>query len=378
VESRRSGGVFGAIGSLLHAAGAATFTPYRWLDPAARLAEIGDAALMLAVLANEISVATLVRRATLITWESLRPRECSESATVADPPVERRIAIVVDGLDSSSGSPGAMSKLDLESHGYDRADIIRFSYAGGRVAGDVPADSNSALGLIQSTSYDGDDTRGSVAENVADLAAMLRDVSAAFPGMTIDIYGHSLGGVITRLAVAEVADDVDVGVAITIGAPNQGAPLAELLQAAKLFTPVTVAASVAEVVAPDSALAADVVDDLSPSGYAGRTSDVPFPEGVHAVSIGGSGDVVVPGTVTGASGAENVLIDVPLGPHVHSDLPGMDEVDREVSLALAGLPSACRARWIRFVASARSFGVEEIERSGAALLAAGAIYTTFG
>jgi len=376
--NRRTGGVLGFIGGLIQAAGSATFTPLRWLDPEARLMEVVDTALMLAVLADEIRIETLVLRSSLIAWEALRPRECTEAGAKVGPPLERRIAIVVDGLNSSSDSEGAMSKLDLESHGYDRADIIRFSYSGGRVADGSAAEAAGGLGLIQSTTYDANDTRGSVAGNVDDLEAMLRDASAAFPGVPIDVYGHSLGGLITRLAVVGVADDVDVGVVVTLGAPNHGVPLSEILQASKLVTPIAVIASAAEVVAPNSVLAADVIDDLSPSGYAGRRSEIPFPDGVHAVSIGASGDLVVPGSVTDANGAENVLIDVPFGLEVHSDLPGMDEVDREVSLALADLPAACRARWDRLAAGAKALAVEEFERSGAALVAVGAIVTTGG
>ena len=377
-EAHRGGGLWRAVKDAAGSVVTVVDKTLSAVDVQAILTELADTALMLAVLADEIRIETLVRRASLVVWEAARPRECTKSGVHVDPPPERRIAVVVDGLDSSSSSPGSMSKLDLESHGYAGPDIIRFSYSGGRVADPAAAATDDALGMIPSSQYDAVETRANVAGNVDDLAEMLRYTAAAFPGIPIDVYGHSLGGMITRLAVAGVADEVNVGVVVTIAAPNHGVPLAEMMQAVKLFTPVSIAAAFSEVVAPDSLVVADVIDDLSPSGYAGRHSGVPFPDGIRAVSIGASGDLIVPGSATSANGAENVIIDVPVGPGVHGDLPGLDQVDREVSLALADLPSACSRFLGRLSAGAKSLAVEEFERFGAALITSGAIMSTLG
>jgi len=382
VERNRSGGSrFGVLGGLVRRVGSVASTTARWIDAPSILSGLIDSALMLAVLADELDWDTMVQRWALIVYEAVRPRECTESRAVVGPPPERRIAIVVDGLNSSSATAGAMAQLDLGSHGYDRADIIRFSYAGGRVPDGSDPNIDGAVGEITSSTYTEADTRGSVADNVDDLVALLREVSALNPGVTIDVYGHSLGGLLTRLAVAEVAGKgvgVRIGVALTIAAPNHGVPLSEVFQAVELSTSVTVIVGTAERVAPDSLIAADAIDDLSPSGYAGKTSEVAFPQGVHAVSIGASGDVVVPGSTTSAKGAENVMIDVPIGSHVHGDMPGYEEVDREVSLALAGLPAACVGRFKRLVAGVRAFGVEHLERAWAGLVAGGVIVSTIG
>ncbi len=378
---RSGGGRFGVLAGLVRTAGSFAWSPLRWIDAPAVLSGLIDSAWMLVVLADELNWDTLVRRSALIVYEAVRPRECTESGVVVGSPPERRIAIVVDGLNSSSATEGAMAQLDLGSHGYDRADIIRFSYAGGRVPDGSDPNIGGAAGEITSSTYTKADTRGSVADNVDDLAALLREVSALNPGVTIDVYGHSLGGLLTRLAVAEVVGKgggVRIGVALTIAAPNHGVPISEVFQAAEMSTTVTAIVSTVEVVAPDSMIAADAIDDLSPSGYAGTTSDVAFPQGVHAVSIGASGDLVVPGSTTAAKGAENVVIDVPVGLHVHGDMPGYDEVDREVSLALADLPSACVGRFKRLVTGAKAFGVEQLERAGAGLVAGGVIISTIG
>jgi len=379
--ARGGGGVFSSVGSFVHKAGSVAWTPVRWVDAPSVILGLVDTALMLVVLGDELRLQTLVERSALIVFEAVRPHECTESGVSVDPPPERRIAIVVDGLNSSSKSAGAMAQLDLVSHGYDRVDIIRFSYAGGRVPNSPGTNIGNAGGGITSSTYTKADTRGSVAENVEDLVALLKEVSDLNPGVTIDVYGHSLGGLLTRMAVADVVGSgrgVKIGVALTIAAPNHGAPLSEIFQAAKMTTTGSVISSTAEVVLPDSLVAADAIDDLSPSGYAGRNRSVPFPKGVHAVSIGASGDVVVPGSTTSAKGAENVMLDVPIGLGVHGDLPGFDEVDREVALALQDMPAACVGKMKRLVTGAKALGVEQMERSAAALLAGAALYSTFG
>ncbi len=382
LDASRSGrGLLDLVGGLRRAISSVPFTPFRWLDPASRLSELADMVTMVGVLAFEVSPQVLMARSWMIIYRAFDDRECTADSVEVDPPPERRIAVLVDGLDSSSSRPGAMAKLDLGSHGYDPNDVVRFSYNGGSVEPEPSAGPPGWAADLTTSTYSASDTRGSVADNVDDLEALLTEIASANPGVRVDVYGHSLGGLLTRLAVARVAGvggSVDVGVAVTFGAPNGGAPLAEVVQAFEMTAPGIVMSSVVDVVAPDSLAAAVAIDDLSPGGYAAAKRFVGFPPGVQAVSIGGRGDLLVPGSTTAAMGASNVLIGDSVGLGVHGDLPGMPEADREVALALGGLPPACESTWNRLIDGSVSFGVEILERSAAVGFVVVAIETGTG
>ena len=266
------------------------------------------------------------------------PEECTAAAAAAAlpaRPARRRIAIVIDGLDSSSDS-SAMAALDLAGLGYDPADIGRVSYAGGLVpgsGGDWP---------VETSDYDGSATRGDVEPQIAQVADTLRAIAAANPGVPIDVFGHSLGGLIARHAIAATADEVSYGVAITLAAPHGGTPLADLVEALEVTTAGSYAADLVDDIGwHDMVLIAPAIEDLSATGFAGDTSDVAFPDSVHAVTIGSRSDVVVPANHADAPGARHVVVGGldPLG--AHGDIAGLAEVEREVRLALAGLPPAC-------------------------------------
>ncbi len=368
MEAQDNGWGFGKfLGGLRDAVSSVIETPLREIHPISMLTELTDMALGVAILAMEVRPEMIMARSALIVYNAVVDRQCTKGSVSVPVPSERRIAVVVDGLNSSSSSSGAMARLDLGSHGYASSDIVRFSYQGGRV--DVlPGDEDGWLSGIAATTYSDADTRSSVEDNVLDLENLLQQVAAINPGVKVDVYGHSLGGLLTRLAVAAVGGEggsVDIGVAVTFGAPNHGAPLAEVVQSFRLTAPGSLLAEATGVASPDSLLVSDAIDDLSPSGLAGRTRDVAFPPGVHAVSIGGRGDLVVPATTTSAMGARNVIIGDSIGLHVHSDLPGMVEADREVSLALGGLPPACESKWNRLIDGAVSFSIENLERAAA-------------
>ena len=66
---------------------------------------------------------------------------------------------------------------------------------------------------------------------------MLRQIRAANPDAEIDLYGHSLGGVLARLAAAETEPEVDLSVVMTFASPHAGAPLASVVDAALSTTP---------------------------------------------------------------------------------------------------------------------------------------------
>ena len=265
------------------------------------------------------------------------PEPCTSGTVAAavDRPGDRRIAVLVDGLDSTSETPGALGRLDLDALGYAPGDIVRHSYAGGL----VPDASNGWP--VPRTDYAASETRADVEPQIAGLASTLHSIATANPGVTIDLYGHSLGGLIVRHAAVAVDGAVPLGVAVTFAAPHSGAPLAEFVEALELTTPGSVASILAEQVWSDMALVAPAIEDLSESGFAGDTQAVAFPESVHAVTIGARADIVVPASEANAPGARHVVVGGmnPVG--AHTEFVGSEAVAEEVRLALAGLPPRC-------------------------------------
>ena len=91
-------------------------------------------------------------------------------------------------------------------------------------------------------------------------------------------------------------------------------------------------------------------------GQLSETSDVvaelgrPVPHGVRLLSIGASGDLIVPAGRTTVPGATNVIVHVG-GLHAHDQLPGLASVTREIGLAQAGLGPTC-VPWSRAVSDA--------------------------
>ncbi len=374
-----AGGRFGMINGVRRAINSIPFQPWLRFDPEGDLADLFHKAGVLTDIFMEIEPSTALMDLTVLTLRAIERPPCTEGSVSVAVPAERRLAVVVDGLDSSSAVPGAMAGLDLESHGYDTGDIVRFSYNGGVVPSDARPGSWSAQ--LDSSPYSGSDTRQEIVPAVERLTELLEAVAAANPGVVIDVYGHSLGGLMTRHAVAAVGGDggrVDVGVVVTFAAPNHGAPLAETAQVIAMTSPGSIAYTVIEPVWPDFILVADVVDDVSPSGFAGSTAGVAYPEGVTAVSVGARFDWVVPASMTGAPGSRNVIIGDSPDPGIHSELPGLAESDREVSLALGGFPPACESVMNRLADGLVSVGIERFEHGMAASILIGDTLLTKG
>ena len=251
-------------------------------------------------------------------------------------PRTRRIAVVVDGLDSTSGGGEAMAGLDLVELGYAADDIVRHSYAGGLVPGGGDG------WAIERTHYGGDATRGPIEAQIAGLGRTLQAIAAANPGVEIDVYGHSLGGLIVRHALASAATGVPLGVAVTLASPHSGVPLARLAGAIDGTPVASLAAGLAVDGWSGSELASPVIDDLSKSGFAGRSRDVAFPGHVHAVTVGARADLVVPAILADAPRARHVVVGGLDPIDAHGRIAALPEVETEVRLALAGLPPACR------------------------------------
>jgi hypothetical protein len=271
-------------------------------------------------------------------------RPCSRTGTAPRPPPGRRAAILVAGLGSTS-KDGAIDDVDTTALGYDTRDVIRFSYAGGR----TPDPSDGFAG-IPATSYDAAATQADLRAAGSRLADLVEDVAREAPGAPIDLYAHSQGGIVARLALIELERRHGLpwlerlGRLATLGTPHGGADLATGIHALAS----TKAGSIAlDALALGTGLELD--DDATSTAQLSETSDVvselarsPIPASLRAVSIAARGDLVVPVPRTVAPGAVEVVVPV-TGASAHDELPGSAEAAAELALALAGLPPTCQS-----------------------------------
>lgn len=275
-------------------------------------------------------------------------QDCTDASVVPPPPAGERVALLVAGLGSSS-EQGAIDDVDLDALGYDRADVLRYRYGGGR----TPTDDELHPGLagIPSGTYAPEDTLGDVVERGRELADLVEQTAAARPGLPIDLYAHSLGGVVTRVALLELAERkgsgrspaIDaLGQVATIGSPHSGADLATVavLSEKGFVQDVSHIRSVFGIpIDPYSpavrqlAETSDLMDRLRAEGV---------PDGVDLRTVAARGDLVVTADKADVAGRPSAIIDLS-GPSAHAGVPGHADTTRELQLGLAGLPPACQA-----------------------------------
>jgi triacylglycerol esterase/lipase EstA (alpha/beta hydrolase family) len=158
-------------------------------------------------------------------WRLLRAgqRRCTPAGTpVPARPDERRIVVLVGGYGSSGGHADVLD-VDTASLGYDDADRVQFSYAGGRVPGVGELDG------VPVRSYDATTSMGDLAEAGTRLRSLLADIRAAHPAVPIDVIAHSQGGLVARAALGgSVPTPRASSTLVTLGSPHHGAPLAAL------------------------------------------------------------------------------------------------------------------------------------------------------
>jgi hypothetical protein len=253
------------------------------------------------------------------------------------------VAVTVAGLGSSSTS-GSIDELRTGDLGYDADRVVRFSYAGGRTPGTGAG--IAGIDAIPETDYGSADTQGDIEAAARRLADLLAQVLTAEPDATVDVYAHSLGGLVARLALDElVARGIDVrrlGVVATLGSPVRGADLATAIAAIGQAPAGRVLLDGAESVL-DTGLdpGAPVVRQLAePSAVVARIDAAVPPPGVDLVSIAARGDLVAASPSTELAGARNVTVPVS-GLSAHGDLVGSDAATGELARALAGVPPGC-------------------------------------
>lgn len=295
-------------------------------------------------------------------------RPCSGDEVRPSAPTGRRVALLVAGLGSHSRE-STIDQVDTASLGYDRPDVLRFSYAGTL----VPDPTDGVTGLPTSD-YGAPETQTDLRRTGAALADLVEQVAAAAPRVPIDLYAHSQGGVVVRLALIElerrhgVAWLERLGLVATLGSPHGGADLATGVHA------VSATRSGDRALDALADLTHQELDHDAPSvAQLAETSDVvaelrdhPVPDSIDAVSIAARGDVIVPVPRAVAPGMEEVVVPL-MGVAAHSDLPGSDAVTRELGLALAGLPPGCQSLPQALLDQAVGEGVSLLEDVGGAV-----------
>lgn len=314
---------------------------------------------------------SVLHRAFTSLQDSLR-QECTAADVPApERPGTGRVALLVAGYGSTSAN-AAVDDVDTDVLGYgDR--VLRYSYAGGRIP--TPDGRDSPFGQIPTNHYDPSDTFGDLRTEGVALADLVEAAASARPGRPIDLVAHSQGGIVTRLAVAELdrRGRLDLlGTVITIGTPHRGVDLGSA--ALVLGTPGHLA------LRPLTALTDGGVDSQATSvAQMAETSELVLalrrdgvPDGVDLRTIGATGDLVVTGGKTSVDGHPAAMVSL-FGPHAHDALPGHADTTRELALALGGLAPGCRSVGERiadaFVPEAISFGQDAVVGPVAVLFA---------
>jgi hypothetical protein len=290
-------------------------------------------------------------------WAASR-RACTSGPSAPVPaaatgePGGRRVAVLVAGLGSSSHD-AAVGRVDTAGLGYADGDVVGFSYAGGRTperfgtgAGPPAAD----LAQLATSSYGPDDSATDLVARGRHLADLLEAVAARTGGATVDLLAHSQGGVVARLALAELESRpggaeviARLGLVATIGSPHGAADLATVAdRLGGTAVGAAVLGAVDDVTGRPLDPGSTTVGDLAEGSLLlAALADRPLPAGPHYLSIGGRGDLVVPSARTALPGAHHVVVGA-VGLHAHDRLPGDPATTRELALGLAGRPPGCR------------------------------------
>jgi hypothetical protein len=312
------------------------------------------------------------RRSLDLAWDITRrlsfPPDCTDRSAPIRPAGRRaRVAVLVGGLGSSSES-ASIDHLRTGELGYRDDAVVRFSYQGGRTPG-----TGDAITDLPVHAYGSPDTQGDLRASVRRLADAIEAVAAEHPEALVDVYAHSMGGVVTRLALIELERrgvDLDrLGLVATLGSPHRGADLATAVAAANTTPLGDVATDLASELldtgldpdAPATAQLAETSDVVAEIAAAG------VPDGVELVSLAASGDVVVPSPDTEVDGARNVTVGV-TGREAHGDLVGSDAATDELALALAGWPPRCQTDVSAVAEEVLGHGVSYTEDLGGAAL----------
>jgi hypothetical protein len=300
---------------------------------------------------------------------------------VPRPPPGRRIVVLVGGLGSAGGDADVLD-VPTDGLGYDPADRVQFSYAGGRVPG------VGALDGVPVTGYGPGDTTVDLSVAGRRLRELLDDIAAAHPGTPIDVIAHSQGGLVAReatslpvpagsaggpgapgaLGTSGAVAPVSAGVGavdhvVTLGTPHLGTPAATIARDVGLGRDGAASTGIGWLsggaVDPTGASVGQMAEG---SAYLSALASRPLPDGPSFTSIAASGDVVVPATSSTLAGAVNAV--VALGDtSAHGRLTSAPTAIREVGLALAGAGPTCVGAPALVLAVGTATAVVGVERA---------------
>lgn len=328
---------------------------------------VGDVRAMAHLARGAMPVHRLLRVARAMQRWSQAP--CTPASVTPPRPPERRIALLVGGLGSSS-EHAAVLQVDTAALGYAADDVVQFSYRGGVAPG------RGALVGVPVRTYAAGDTEVDLRRSAAELTRTLEAIRHHHPGVPVDVIAHSQGGVVARLALGTDAGHLDprrpvIRTLVTLGSPHQGADVATAVDALDGSAVGTGALGVADVAG--APLGPSTLQLSETSSLVDELAGRPLPAGTHVTSVGAVGDLVVAAPNTALDGAHHVLVDL-VGPSAHAALPAHPAAQRELALAVAGLAPTCRS--FLHAAHQAAFG-EMVSMSGDALglgLAVGSRY----
>ena len=290
---------------------------------------VWDTARYLGHLANEWSPGSMAYRIGEALVGALD--DCTGASVAVPAPPERRIAVWVPGL---GGDDEGSIPVDTAELGYASGDVVRFSYTGGAVPG-----SGTALG-IGGSGFDPPDTTVDLRDSGRALRELLAEVTAAAPGVPIDVIAHSQGGLVARVAMEDAGSGATT--LTTIGTPHRGADLATALAGVTTTNLGGAAELVADEAGWSELLLGHDLDAPSIEQMAEHSAFLaglgPLAADVSGRSIASRTDAMVPVPRTRADGLSHVVVDA----GGHSGMQAHDATTREIGLHLAGMAGTCR------------------------------------
>jgi hypothetical protein len=225
---------------------------------------------------------------------------CPQPPPLAHPKGSGNLVIAVGGLNSSRQAPkrdalAPSFDFDWRALGYDRSDVEFFSYARG------------------TESYAKRDTYGDLHAKAELLGTQIQDWARANPGRSLDLVGHSQGGVVIDMFLLDVyrgreGEYPPIENVVTFASPHEGTPLADFevsVEEHLLLGPIA-----REIAGPDQATGALSVRQLrEESGdmfWLWRERAVP--PSVRFLSIVGAEDPVVPSTSVDVPGGTTIVV----------------------------------------------------------------------
>jgi hypothetical protein len=293
---------------------------------------------------------------------------CRTPATLESrpPAPNNNVAVAVAGIGSETarGLPLLYTTaFGPEALGYDPNKVYYFSYAGNR-------------GPRAHAPYETSATYQSLVRSGRGLRQLLQHIAHRHPGSAVDLFAHSQGGVVARLALLGAVGAWTPGLppiehVVTLATPHQGAPLAALPEEMEGSTfsgsfgvrlLLDSLGRWASQGGPIPNPRARAVEDLAPgSRVFERLSAGDTAFGTRWLSLAAAGDAVVPAPRSNLYRASRQVVS-PGGLNPHGAIVRSEAARASAYAFLRDAASGCRSAW---EAPARALGaiVDFVERN---------------